>query len=318
MKETTLPTPRRSSITTPSEIAPIENKSTLTQCVALYFPWFLPRAKPHHDEYTAPAVVEKGEAAAAQNVFYLAYGSNLCAATFLGRRQIRPISAINVVVPSLALTFDLPGIAYLEPRMANVRYTTETPEAESEDAPLLPGKRAEDGGWTGGLIGVVYEVTPDDYAKILATEGGGSAYQDVTVPAFPLSDPEAEPVAAHTLLAPMSHVNRGEAQPSKRYLDLIRTGAAEHGLPKEYQEWLAGLQHYRRTSLRQWTGAILWGIIWVPVMMTFIVLTKVCADSEGRAPQWLTSAQRVLQKAMWGAYDGGFKAVFGDGEKTEK
>jgi hypothetical protein len=316
MKETTLPTPRRSSITTSSEISPIENKCTLTQCVALYFPWLLPRTKPHHDEYAAPTVVEKGEAA--QNVFYLAYGSNLCAATFQGRRQIRPISAINVVVPSLALTFDLPGIAYLEPRMANVRCTTTDTTTEDENAPLLlPGKE-EDGGWTGGLIGVVYEVTPDDYAKILATEGGGAAYQDVTVDAFPLEDPKAEPIVAHTLLAPMWHVSRGEAQPSKRYLDLIRTGAAEHGLPKEYQEWLAGLQEYRRTSVRQWVGALLWGVMWVPAMLTFIVLTKVCADAEGRAPEWLMKAQRGLMMVHWRAYDGGFKKVFGDGERTEE
>ncbi|KAL8636113.1 MAG: hypothetical protein Q9228_006458, partial [Teloschistes exilis] len=40
---------------------------------------------------------------------YLAYGSNLAASTFQGARGIRPLAALNVVVPELVLTFDLPG-----------------------------------------------------------------------------------------------------------------------------------------------------------------------------------------------------------------
>src|SRR5262245_9154043 len=49
------------------------------------------------------AAEEKGK-----SVLYLAYGSNLCNETFRGVRGIKPLSQINVVVPSLRLTFDLP------------------------------------------------------------------------------------------------------------------------------------------------------------------------------------------------------------------
>ena len=43
----------------------------------------------------------------AKTVLYLAYGSNLCNETFRGVRGIRPLSQVNVMVPSLRLTFDL-------------------------------------------------------------------------------------------------------------------------------------------------------------------------------------------------------------------
>lgn len=303
----------RPSVTAPSEVSPPENKCTFSQFVALYLPWLLPRAKSPH-KYSFPhtsTALENGEPAS-ENVFYLAYGSNLCAATFIGRRQIRPISATNVVVPSLALTFDLPGIAYLEPRFANVRYVTNAPE--TENTRLLE----KDSGWQGGLIGVVYEITPEDYAKILATEGGGAAYQDVIVETFPIpaNSADAEPILAHTLLAPVLHV-RGEAQPSKRYLDLIRMGADEHRLPQEYRTWLAGLQEYRRTSWRQSVGAVVWAALWLPLTLTLIVLTKVLAGGDGRAPHWILVLQRGLMTLMWASYDGGFKKMFGDGERTE-
>ena len=58
-------------------------------------------------------------------IFYLAYGSNLSAETFQGKRGIRPISQLNVLVPELALTFDIPGIPYLEPCFANTKYRSQ-------------------------------------------------------------------------------------------------------------------------------------------------------------------------------------------------
>ncbi|KAI7198557.1 hypothetical protein KC316_g11445 [Hortaea werneckii] len=54
-----------------------------------------------------------------ESVLYLAYGSNLSNETFRGNRGIKPLSQINVQVPSLRLTFDLPGIPYAEPCFAN-------------------------------------------------------------------------------------------------------------------------------------------------------------------------------------------------------
>jgi hypothetical protein len=165
-------------------------------------------------------------------ILYLAYGSNLSAEVFLGRRAIRPLSAVNVSAPSLRLVFDLPGLPYAEPCFANtaLRKIPGTPPKlppEVPDIPDLPDpppfkpphprdfKRnsAGDPTWDSGLIGVVYEVTVEDYAKIIATEGGGASYQQILVPCFALPPtvgipekpdiPELpKPFIARTLFAP--------------------------------------------------------------------------------------------------------------------
>ncbi|CAN8099704.1 unnamed protein product [Discula destructiva] len=197
---------------------------------------------------------------ATDTVLYLAYGSNLSAETFLGRRGIRPVSAVNVSVLTLRLTFDLPGIAYKEPCFANVapRQIPKPPKLPPglPDPPALPqppppgyafppplpqqaaldagaadvaAKKEEertaahgDPSWDGGLIGVVYEVTPEDYATIVQTEGGGAAYKDVLVPCLaipsrPPGIPERPPAPelpkpfwAHTLYAPRIPTKPGD------------------------------------------------------------------------------------------------------------
>lgn len=168
-------------------------------------------------------------------VLYLAYGSNLSAETFLGQRGIRPISVLNVSAPSLRLTFDLPGIAYKEPCFANTapRKIPKPPNLPPgvPNPPEIPhpppgfsfppsstdavrSKAHGDPAWDKGLIGVVYEVTAQDYATIMKTEGGGAAYKDILVPCVaipkaPPGIPEKPPVPelprpflAHTLYAP--------------------------------------------------------------------------------------------------------------------
>jgi len=164
-------------------------------------------------------------------LLYLAYGSNLAAETFLGRRGIRPLSQVNVSAPSLRLVFDLPGFPYAEPCFANtaMRKIPGPPPKlpppgvpDIPDVPDLPdpphphwpthsGSYTSD--WDKGLIGVAYEVTPEDYAKILATEGGGASYREILVPCFALPPsvtvPEKPPMPelpkpfiARTLYAP--------------------------------------------------------------------------------------------------------------------
>ncbi|KAM7186750.1 hypothetical protein V8F20_011261 [Naviculisporaceae sp. PSN 640] len=156
-----------------------------------------------------------------RTVLYLAYGSNLCAQTFLGQRGIRPISQVNVSCPSLDLTFDLPGIPYIEPCFANTaprkipktppklppglpdptKPPANPPEVPNPGKPSLPPApppikwdetetskevKSKEPTWDKGLIGVVYEVTQSDYAHIVATEGGGLGYKDILVPCLPL------------------------------------------------------------------------------------------------------------------------------------
>ncbi|KAI1082687.1 hypothetical protein F5B20DRAFT_480134 [Whalleya microplaca] len=328
-------------------------------------------------------------------VLYLAYGSNLSAETFLGRRGIRPISQLNVSAPAFDLAFDLPGLPYLEPCFANTTpRKLPKPPTIPGDPPKLPlppppppppvsSSAKEDGNddgasglvpgvrWSRGLYGVVYEVTADDYAKIVRTEGGGANYLDVLTPCLALPPPihvpekppfpelPPRPFLAHTLYAPQvpppkdgdgNENDNGErggngdgddggdgdgkkhwwqrlllplrrpdpayAQPSPRYLKLIRDGAREHGLPEEYQRYLTGLGAYRPTTWRQEIGRLLVGVFFLPLFVVLIALGALLADEEGRVPKALGVAMLVAVNALWMVYDAVLKPVFGDGERT--
>ena len=159
-------------------------------------------------------------------VLYLAYGSNLCAETFLGNRGIRPLSQVNVSAPSLRLTFDLPGMPYTEPCFANtaLRKIPKDPLPDPRDpikpppVPTPPGPvpieppEGRPKTWEKGLVGVVYEVTRADYQHIVATEGAGASYKEILVPCLVIpprmrvpeqpGDVIPRPFLARTLCAP--------------------------------------------------------------------------------------------------------------------
>lgn len=273
-------------------------------------------------------------------VLYLAYGSNLCAQTFQGNRGIRPLSQVNVVVPELVMTFDLAGLPYIEPCFANTKYRHPSPTtSSSEKCPLLPERtpKYHKNRWKKGLVGVVYEVTKEDYAHIIATEGGGASYQDVlvdcyelphnedTVPEFPTS----HPFKAHTLYSPIlppndppekggrfSRPDPAYAQASVRYLNLITRGADEHALPREYKDYLHQLRPYTMTTQKQKLGGWIFSMIWLPLITAAFRLNSVFGDEDGKAPAWLVAVTGALFRGMWMSYDGVFYKLFGDGERT--
>ncbi|KAK0271449.1 hypothetical protein LTR91_024570 [Friedmanniomyces endolithicus] len=283
---------------------------------------------------------------------YLAYGSNLSNETFRGNRGIKPLSQINVQVPSLKLTFDLPGIPYAEPCFANSGsrdaehddpHNPPAFDVNNEKTPLLRQVK-EDGGyrkdrWHKGLIGVVYEVTQEDYTHIIATEGGGASYHDVLVDCHPFvtADPKA-PVPdnptlpafkAHTLFAPAAppgqppkHGGRFQrsdpayAQPSARYLKLITDGAAELGLPLEYQDYLHAIRPYTITSAKQRVGQYVFLAIWLPIVSFIFMTGKMFQDENGRLPPWMVELSGAIFKGVWASYDSFFEPMFGDGERS--
>jgi hypothetical protein len=267
-----------------------------------------------------PSVVQEK----AKTVLYLAYGSNLCNETFRGVRGIRPLSQVNVLVPSLRLTFDLPGIPYKEPCFANT--ALRTPDAQDYHKNR----------WHKGLVGVVYEVTLADYAHIIATEGGGSAYDDILVDCYVLppsntvpSSPDSKPFKAHTLFAPIldsnnqvrttDRVSRPDpsyAQPSARYLRLITDGATECNLPAEYQDYLHDIRTYTITSKKQEMGKTIFLAIWYPILMLVFTLARQLQDKRGRSPAWLAKLSAMVFAGLWLSYDSVFRGLFGDGERT--
>ncbi|KAK6208222.1 hypothetical protein LQW54_007003 [Pestalotiopsis sp. IQ-011] len=226
-------------------------------------------------------------------------------------------------------------------------------EIESAPAvsfPALPIRRPT---WTKGLYGVVYEVTAPDYRKIIATEGGGASYAEIAtlcvalppaikVPEQPPSVPDLKPFLARTLYAPrlpaapgppddddgrrnwwwrrlLLPVRRAEAdyaQPSLRYLRLIREGAAEHFMPFKYQQYLQRLEHYAMTTRRQEVGRALLSLLFMPLLLVFVGMGKFVADEDGKIPRWLAVAMGVHFNLMWMSYDAFFKDRFGDGERT--
>jgi hypothetical protein len=237
-----------------------------------------------------------------ETVLYLAYGSNLSDETFLGARGIRPLSQINVLVPDVVMTFDLPGIAYKEPCFANIRYRT--PDYPQDSPKPVPNEYHKDR-WHKPLVGVVYEVTLKDYAHIIATEGGGAGYQDVLVSCHPLDRnprltvpefPQNAPFKAHTLFDPAGQ-HRSDpsyAQPSARYLKLITDGAMERGLPYEYQDYLHQIRPYRVTTTAQKIGQLFFLAFWGPIFLALIKFGGVLfAGKDGRYPKWLATVMHV-------------------------
>ncbi|KPI39723.1 uncharacterized protein AB675_3376 [Cyphellophora attinorum] len=263
-----------------------------------------------------------------ETVLYLAYGSNLSDETFLGARGIRPLSQINVLVPEVVMTFDLPGIAYKEPCFANIRYRNAPAYPATTDGPKQNTNEYHKDRWHKPLVGVVYEVTLKDYAHIIATEGGGAGYQDVLVDCYTLDRnprlavpefPQNAPFKAHTLFDPAGQhrADPSYAQPSARYLKLITDGAMEKGLPYEYQDYLHQIRPYRVTTTPQKIGQLFFLAFWGPIFMALIKFGGVLfAGKDGRYPAWLATVMHVCFGAAWTSYDKVFKPTFGDGERT--
>ncbi|KAG6013744.1 hypothetical protein E4U43_007134 [Claviceps pusilla] len=273
-----------------------------------------------------------------ESVLYLAYGSNMCAETFLGMRGIRPLSQVNVSAPSIRLSFDLPGFPYREPCFANVAFRN-VPEKKRDEGCKFVHQDME---WDGGLVGVVYEVTTQDYGRILRTEGAGSSYNETVVGCYPIGPKETQPAGgsklfyARTLYYP-SHRDDDSgrknwwqrfldgrqrpdpnyAQASERYLNLLRAGGQEHDLPASYRNHLDTLPAYTVTRWSQTVGQYVFILCWAPLFVLSLAAMRTLTDETGKLPSWLARAMAMLSDLMWVSYDVFFKPVFGDGERTE-
>ncbi|KAF5384032.1 hypothetical protein D9757_006949 [Collybiopsis confluens] len=241
--------------------------------------------------------------------WYLAYGSNLSTNGFLVKRNIAPLDTRIVLVDGLALTFDNPGVPYIEPRFANCRLVS---------SPLKQWSPAE--AWTGdngSLMGVAYLLNAADYLTILKSEGGGSSYQPVLAPAISLASNGARTeqiIHAYALITPRTR--KGIGYPSSRYLNLLRKGAREHRMPEAYITYLDSLPSYRISSLRQKIGRFLHIAGWMPGLLIFFRVMARMTSKTGTAPAPLRWTRNVLFGLMWGLHDLVGKRLFGDGEAT--
>jgi gliotoxin/aspirochlorine biosynthesis gamma-glutamylcyclotransferase len=128
-------------------------------------------------------------------VWYFAYGANMSSASFSGIRKVRPIDVVPAVIDDYALSFDLLGVPYSEPAVANLI---------PNDSPRMSP-----------VHGVAYLVSQQDLERIIATEGGGVAYRSMHARAKTITTyPRTLEICTLVARWPASHARR----PSTRYL----------------------------------------------------------------------------------------------------
>lgn len=244
---------------------------------------------------------------------YLAYGSNMCSSVFQGNRGIRPISSICVVAPQLRLCWNVEGIPYIEPCYANAERQIQY-KLDSHRKATCATIRSE------ALVGIVYEISIADFAHVLRTEGQG--YEDVEVDCFQLLsnskeiaiNPNLPSFRAHAVLAAGTNMqDRGEMQPSNRYLDLLVAGATEHGLPSEYIASLQVKSTYELSTPRLRIGKFVFSFVWFAPLFVAIMLERQMADGNGRIPRWVRYLVTNCFAGMWWTHAYFFKPVFGNG-----
>lgn len=163
-----------------------------------------------------------GTAEAVTPLWYFAYGSNLCRATFVERRGMRPLATRPARLDGFRLTFDLP----VGPGERGVANLLADPDAS--------------------VWGVCYQLACDACEILDRTEGVHMGYYGRL---------DIEPITRDGLRLPAFAYHGAKRvvgrKPSARYLGLLLEGAREHGLPAE---WIATLEAFelavdeRRTS----------------------------------------------------------------------
>jgi cation transport regulator ChaC len=148
-------------------------------------------------------------------VWYLAYGSNMHHSAFRERRGMRPIEWRVGRVRGYRLRFNLEGRPIGKAAPANICLDPD-----------------------GEVWGVLYRITRRELLRLDSTEGvPGRHYRHVWVPAV---DPDGNIVTAVTYMA---RGRETDGFPSLRYISLLRDGARAHGLPEDWVRFLDGVRH---------------------------------------------------------------------------
>lgn len=150
-------------------------------------------------------------------VWYFAYGANMCDRVFLDRRGMRPLEWRAGRVSGWRLRFNLEG----------------RPRGLAAPANLSLESCAET--W-----GVLYKITRASLVRLDASEGlPGRGYRHAWVIA---EDVNGKSLQAVTYVADGLSV---DGKPSLRYLTLLREGAGTHGLPEHWLRFLNAIEHAR-------------------------------------------------------------------------
>lgn len=162
-----------------------------------------------------------------ETVNYFGYGSNMASQVLRGRRGVVPVQTRPAILPDHRLAFNTPGFFVIEPAFAN---------AEFEGAGFA-------------MHGALVTVSSSDFDRICRTEGVPFGYQVKDVEVIPYS-----PGLEHLTRAEWETMERCPAKtlvygrssldlpPSRRYIRLLREGAAEVGLAESWQRKLTDIR----------------------------------------------------------------------------
>ena len=286
---------------------------------------------------------------------YFAYGSNVNTKTFNGTRGITPSAAYPAVLPGYELVFNVPGLPFVEPAFASVRRVV----GEKHDAPST-GRFAR---FATETHGVAYVVTDEQWRTILRTE---TSYvrEDVTLERFFPATAEGEiragpsgkthpqkgapqKIFATTLVFADADVGGVALLPSARYLGLIREGADEWRLDKNWREYLrVAVQAYDpEISVTRSLGAAVAAASFAPLAFVaapksaaaaargaFEKLLETSSDenatlsaangddsvAEQVAEAAFAAGFRAFAETTWGAHNAFWAPAFGSGANNEK
>jgi gamma-glutamylcyclotransferase (GGCT)/AIG2-like uncharacterized protein YtfP len=140
-------------------------------------------------------------------LWYFAYGANM-STRVLARRDVEPLSSEAASVAGWRLAFSMPGVPLLEPGFANV---------EPDPA--------------GVVHGVLHRMRRRDLTRLDRSEGGGYRHREL--------EPYGVRAGAVRAIAYVYPRAVRPRLPSRRYLELLLSGAHEHALPQPWIEWLS-------------------------------------------------------------------------------
>ena len=172
------------------------------------------------------------------------------------RRKISPAASHPCTVPGYYLNFNCEGAPYIEPCFASI------------------GKNV----WFGApsdaqAHGIVYDVSAAQFQSIRKTEGGGGnpgvGYQVAEVEVVLYN---GKKLRALTLMQ-AEKIKDFRAYPTRRYMNLLLSGAKENGMSLEYVAYLKGIPVYERPkSIAQIALIILVTSPFVAIVLPIVIL----------------------------------------------
>jgi gamma-glutamylcyclotransferase len=151
-------------------------------------------------------------------VWYFAYGANMHHSAFRQRRGMHPTDWRIGRLSGYRLRFNLEGRPKGRAAPANISADPDRPDSE--------------------VWGVLYQITLRELVRLNATEGvPGPRYQPAELT---VEDHQGNPLNATSYVA---NGNEKDGKPSLRYINLLRNGARDHGLPNHWIAHLEGVRH---------------------------------------------------------------------------